>query len=145
MKHVCPRCDVPLLVLQFQRVDVDFCNHCHGLWLDAGELEELLTRTGAHANDPFLGFQRQTGRLPAGRQHLCPRCDEPLWEIQVQHPGAPPLTLDKCPRGHGLWFDANELERLLAMFPPRCEAAKTINYLHELFSTQLHTTKEVKQ
>ena len=25
-----------------------------------------------------------------------------------------PLTLDRCPRGHGLWFDAEELEQLLA-------------------------------
>jgi Zn-finger nucleic acid-binding protein len=137
MTHVCPKCDVPLFILHFKDIEVDFCDCCRGLWLDAGELEELLKRTGAQAADPLLHFQQQDGRLPEGRRHLCPRCDEPLREIQVERPGTPGLTLDKCPRGHGLWFDADELQQLLTMFPPQTNAAITIDYLNELFGTKL--------
>jgi Zn-finger nucleic acid-binding protein len=139
MKHVCPKCDVPLFILHFKDIEVDFCDHCHGLWLDAGELEELLRRTGAQTDDPLLRFQKQEGRFPAGRPHLCPRCDERLREIQVECPGASTLTLDKCPRSHGLWFDANELQQLLTMFPPDCGAGKTIDYLNELFGKKSNT------
>lgn len=143
MIRVCPKCDVPLFILHFQDIEVDFCERCRGLWLDAGELEALIQRTGAKANDPLLEFQQQTGTQPKGRPHLCPRCDAALHEIQVSsvegrapaRPQPGPLTLDKCPRGHGLWFDADELQQLLSMFPKESGATKTIDYLTELFAT----------
>jgi Zn-finger nucleic acid-binding protein len=115
---------------------MDFCHHCRGLWLDAGELEALMERTGADAHDPLLKFQRQSGVQPKGHPHLCPRCDAPLHEIRVEYAGRPPLTLDKCPLGHGLWFDADELQQLLAMFPAESGARKTTDYLNELFTTK---------
>jgi Zn-finger nucleic acid-binding protein len=136
MIRVCPKCDVPLFILHFKDIEIDFCQHCRGLWLNAHELEALMEQTGASAHDPLLKFQQQTGVQPSGRPHLCPRCDAPLHEIQVDHAGTPRLTLDKCPRGHGLWFDADELQQLLAMFPPQSGAAKTIDYLNELFTTK---------
>jgi Zn-finger nucleic acid-binding protein len=133
MIRVCPKCDVPLFVLHFKDIEVDFCQRCRGLWLDAGELEALMGQTGAATNDPLLKFQQQAGVQPKGRPHLCPRCDAALHEIQVEHAGAPNLTLDKCPRGHGLWFDADELQQLLSMFPTESGAAKAIDYLNDLF------------
>jgi Zn-finger nucleic acid-binding protein len=142
--RVCPKCDVPLFVLHFKDLDVDVCHQCRGLWLDAGELEALLKHTGAHATDPLLKFQKQLGTKPKGRPHLCPRCDTALHEIQVSEmegraPSRPlpsTLTLDKCPRGHGLWFDADELQQLLTMFPVESGAARTIDYLNELFNSK---------
>jgi hypothetical protein len=37
----CPRCDGALIEISFEEVLIDRCNKCHGLWLDAGELERL--------------------------------------------------------------------------------------------------------
>lgn len=37
----CPRCDGALVEITFEEVLIDRCNKCHGLWLDAGELERL--------------------------------------------------------------------------------------------------------
>ncbi len=136
MRRVCPKCDVPLFILHFKDIEIDFCHHCRGLWLEAGELEALMKQTGANTHDPLLKFQQQSGIQPSGRPHLCPRCDAALHEIQVEHAGAPRLTLDKCPRGHGLWFDADELQQLLSMFPPESGTGKTIDYLNELFTTK---------
>jgi len=144
MMRVCPKCDIPLFILHFKDIEIDFCDRCKGLWLDAGELEALMQQTGANTHDPLLKFQQQSGIQPNGRPHLCPRCDAPLHEIRVSEmegraqsrPLPAPLTLDKCPRGHGLWFDADELQQLLAMFPPESGASKTIDYLNELFTTK---------
>jgi len=136
MKRVCPKCDVPLFILHFDDSELDFCDHCRGLWLDAGELEALLQKTGADTHDPLLRFQQQAGAKPTSRPHLCPRCDTALREITIEHPGNQPLTLDKCPRGHGLWFDDHELEQLLAMFPPQSGTRTTIDHLNELFHTE---------
>ena len=59
MIPVCPKCDTGLFILHFKGVDVDFCERCRGLWLDTGELEELMARTGAAVDDPLLQFQKQ--------------------------------------------------------------------------------------
>lgn len=131
MIPVCPKCDTQLFILKFQEIEVDFCHRCRGLWIDAGELEDLLRRTGAHADDPLLLFQQQTGSQAPGRQHLCPRCDRPLHEINV----GTALTLDRCPASHGLWFDEDELQRLLATSPPQADAHRTIEYLNNLLGS----------
>jgi hypothetical protein len=136
MPTICPKCDVALIILRFQDVEVDLCESCRGLWLDAGELESLLAGAGATAYDPFLEFQHQPGTPPAGSRHLCPRCDELLREITVSRAGKAALTLEKCPRGHGLWFDAEELNDLLAAFPAGCGAGKTVQRLSEIFGAK---------
>jgi Zn-finger nucleic acid-binding protein len=102
MIPVCPKCDTGLFIARLGRVEIDYCERCRGVWLDAGELEQL-------ARSPMSDFQNQPGVVPAGKKHLCPRCDAPLAEISAPDN----LTLDKCPRGHGLWFDADELQQLL--------------------------------
>ena len=37
----CPRCGIPLNSHTLHDVSVDECPSCHGMWLDAGELEAL--------------------------------------------------------------------------------------------------------
>ena len=37
----CPKCDGTLAVITFENVEIDRCDKCHGVWLDAGELELL--------------------------------------------------------------------------------------------------------
>ena len=123
MIPVCPRCDVGLFIVKFKAVEVDYCERCRGVWLDAGELDQIA------GDDPLAGSLHLTGTVPPGRKHLCPRCDTPLEEITV----AGQLRLDRCPRGHGLWFDADELQQLLTMFPPASGARRTVDHLNELF------------
>lgn len=135
MIPVCPKCDKKLLILGFKEVEADFCYGCRGLWLDAGELEALVEQTGATADDALLRLLGAAGSPPRGRKSLCPRCDAPLREIGVPCPGNRELVLDRCPRGHGLWFDADELARLLELFPRQCGAHKTVEYVNELFGS----------
>ena len=42
----CPKCDGTLSELTFEEVQIDRCNKCNGVWLDAGELERLTKREG---------------------------------------------------------------------------------------------------
>jgi hypothetical protein len=37
----CPKCGAQLVSHTFHDVSVEECPSCHGMWLDAGELEEL--------------------------------------------------------------------------------------------------------
>ncbi|HET9451172.1 MAG TPA: zf-TFIIB domain-containing protein [Aggregicoccus sp.] len=38
----CPKCGMDLHTLRKGSVELDTCFHCHGMWLDSGELEKLL-------------------------------------------------------------------------------------------------------
>lgn len=40
----CPRCGERLTHRSIERVDIDECASCHGIWLDKGELEALSGR-----------------------------------------------------------------------------------------------------
>lgn len=40
----CPRCDGKLERVINEGVEIDVCNTCGGVWLDAGELEQLSKR-----------------------------------------------------------------------------------------------------
>ena len=46
----CPKCGMDLHTLTRDEVDLDTCFNCHGVWLDAGELEQLL-KHGLHENN----------------------------------------------------------------------------------------------
>jgi ribosomal protein L31 len=38
----CPKCDGKLVETNYEDIKMDVCNQCHGVWLDAGELAQVL-------------------------------------------------------------------------------------------------------
>ncbi len=38
----CPKCDGKLVETDYENIKMDVCNTCHGVWLDAGELAQVL-------------------------------------------------------------------------------------------------------
>jgi uncharacterized protein len=44
----CPTCtDAALTITERQGVEIDYCQHCRGVWLDRGELDKLMDRAVA--------------------------------------------------------------------------------------------------
>jgi len=41
---ICPRCGASLKESKFEEVSIDTCEKCGGVWLDAGELQQLTQR-----------------------------------------------------------------------------------------------------
>lgn len=88
-----------MIAVERGEIELDHCISCRGLWFDRGEIELLAELTGADLSS--LGRGERTG---SGGKRLCPRCEEKLEEIAVDT-----LRIDRCPDGHGLWFDRGEL------------------------------------
>lgn len=145
MIPVCPKCDVPMLILSFQGIDLDTCYTCHGVWLDSGELEEILERTGGRPDESIARLRILPGHVPSGARHLCPRCDRPLEEIQYVPAEGCALTLDRCSRGHGLWFDKDELRQLLALLPAGCVSGAAVEYLDSIFGKAVQSPEQEKK
>jgi ribosomal protein L37AE/L43A len=47
----CPKCEGSLKAVSYEGVQIDRCEKCNGVWLDAGELERL---TGQDENHGWL-------------------------------------------------------------------------------------------
>lgn len=49
----CPTCpDTALVMADRQGVEIDYCPHCRGVWLDRGELDKLIDRAATAAPAP---------------------------------------------------------------------------------------------
>lgn len=70
----CPACPDTLLVMsERQGVEIDYCPHCRGVWLDRGKLDKLLERA-AQATPPERSAERRPAPYPQER-HEMPRHD----------------------------------------------------------------------
>lgn len=98
-----------MIVLELAEVEIDYCADCGGIWLDAGELELLLgdLQQAEQLLDSF-----KVDSKCAEKKRKCPICLKKMQKITVGS-SAPPLLIDKCARGDGLWFDKGELQDIL--------------------------------
>lgn len=62
----CPVCNVNLLISERQGVEIDYCPECRGIWLDRGELEKLIERSGSY-EQPRRDSYREDSR--SGHRH----------------------------------------------------------------------------
>jgi len=108
---LCPACGVDMFVLEFERVEIDWCPRCAGVWLDSGELELVGRRAGVIGHELLTALQAERGRQSAGERRRCPICRKSLLEVEADTD--PPIVLDRCPREHGLWFDRGELQAVV--------------------------------
>ncbi|MGH8427069.1 MAG: zf-TFIIB domain-containing protein [Gammaproteobacteria bacterium] len=124
----CPACRKPLVVVERESIEVDWCTACHGVWFDAGELELLAGKAGKRLEPGLIG-------TPAGKieeaPRRCPRCRRKMEKVTG---GDTDLLLDRCLK-HGLWFDAGELGTLMQRLADRAgEEAAVVGFLNETFS-----------
>lgn len=107
----CVTCNNPMVVLELQDVEVDYCLACGGIWLDAGEIELLVD--GNSETDRLLGqLGERQNRQPGKRK--CPICLKKMGIIMIGPKDK--VQIDHCRQNHGLWFDRGELETVLTIF-----------------------------
>jgi Zn-finger nucleic acid-binding protein len=100
----CPACKNAMIILELNEVEIDFCGECGGVWLDAGELE-LFFDDPEKARKLISSFKTDSANVE--KEHKCPICRKKMEKI-LCGPGEN-IRIDRCVRGHGLWFDRGEL------------------------------------
>ena len=70
---ICPACNNDMIVVEYQRIELDFCPSCRGVWFDCGELELMLQ--SAKMDSTCLG---EINSLPEAKttekRRKCPIC-----------------------------------------------------------------------
>lgn len=49
----CPVCDELLVMTERQGVEIDYCPVCRGVWLDKGELDKIIERSGREQSSSY--------------------------------------------------------------------------------------------
>lgn len=111
-----------------ERIEVDQCYSCNGIWLDAKELDQYLDEKLLILNSPQVK-ERKLHDQKTGR---CPRCQKPM----VKEKGPILLmTIDVCRNCGGIWLDSGEINRLQSKNLTWAEKNKLVfRNLKELFS-----------
>ncbi|MDD4052428.1 MAG: zf-TFIIB domain-containing protein [candidate division Zixibacteria bacterium] len=124
----CVACKNPMVVLELNQVEIDYCLSCHGIWLDAGELEALLDNSGEAAR--LLQATAALAKGEPGRRR-CPICRKRM--LAANTPAPTPVEIDYCSRNHGLWFDRGELEEVVK-FIEGGDTGKILHLLRDMFN-----------
>ena len=120
----CPACKHPMIILELNQVEIDYCNSCKGIWLDSGELELIFSNSDQKSvSESFIS---KSDHQEVGRR--CPNCKKKMEKVEFENSG---IILDRCSNNHGLWFDNGELKSLLKTSADSNN--KMIDLLKEMF------------
>ncbi|MEI6123913.1 MAG: zf-TFIIB domain-containing protein [Bacteroidota bacterium] len=127
----CPLCKKSMLVLELQQIEIDYCQSCDGIWLDAGELELLLddTQEKKQLLDSFI-HDRNNPEKP----RRCPKCSKKMNKVFVGKDKN--VLIDKCKKDHGIWFDEGELHQVVELGSVD-KNNKVIQLLNDMFAYKL--------
>jgi Zn-finger nucleic acid-binding protein len=129
----CPVCHKPLVVVEREGIELDWCLSCRGLWFDEGELELLAEKSGRRLEAEDLGDARPKTTPPVRRK--CPRCRRKL--LHVLAGSVLPVEVDRCD-AHGFWLDRGELGKIMRQLPSGqdSDAAVILHFLGETFAAE---------
>ena len=125
----CPVCKEPLIVLELDEVEIDYCTSCGGIWLDAGELD-LLIEDEKERELLLSSFQKDAEHRE--KPYKCPMCRKKMEKVHVGE--NKDVIIDKCPNNDGLWFDKGELKDVIQL---ASKDNKVVELLNELFGSKL--------
>lgn len=55
----CPLDGTELKISERQGIEIDYCPQCRGVWLDRGELDKIIERSGVQAAAPTPTYDRR--------------------------------------------------------------------------------------
>ena len=126
---LCPKCSVPLIVVERNDIELDWCPECEGFWFDKNEIQILKYKLGINHEviDPMEFDIVKTDE----KLRKCPKCNSFMGKIDVDG-----IILDKCMKNHGIWFDKNELSELFNKYSDNSDSNATVSFLGEVFKKQ---------
>lgn len=122
----CPACSVPMIVVEREGIELDYCPACRGVWFDGGEVRLLEKALGL--SPALSSAQPAAPGSSSERSRPCPRCRGALEKVRTGE-----VLIDRCPQGDGYWFDAGELGKCLAAKA----AGPEVRFLGESFSSSV--------
>jgi Zn-finger nucleic acid-binding protein len=106
----CPACQVPMLAGSLRDFRLHECPKCFGLWLDTLTFDRICQQAEQHVSVLGQGQRVVNPALQPVRYLPCPDCRQLMHRMNFAKCSG--VIVDVC-RPHGVWFDMNELHRIL--------------------------------
>ena len=97
-----------MVAIEYERIEIDHCIACSGVWFDSGELELLIERIDSDVI-PFHPIDITEHN--SDKKIKCPRCFANMKKVWFDSESK--ILIDSCHNGHGIWFDRGELNLIL--------------------------------
>ncbi len=120
-----------MIVVEHQKIELDHCLRCAGVWFDGGELDLLVSTMAANG-----GKMSQTDLLTPHEAKVdetkrkCPVCGRKMNKVWMGKD--PKVLIDTCPLGEGFWFDGGELHQVLQQIEPM-RSKDVLSFLGQAF------------
>ncbi len=110
-------------------VEIDRCPACGGIWLDRGELNQLIRVPAKQIERIFGTLGRKVSVKGSGENRQCPVCGSLMITYNYDYRSG--IWLDACPKGHGIWLDAGEL-LLLKLYLEKGQRFESVAHLSDI-------------
>ena len=116
----CPRCKHGLSLCEVGDVSFVECTSCAGIWLGEDVFTRVAEKREESAVSSYIKTNNRAVRAADGKKAAtsrkvgyvpCPVCGQMMNRKNFANTSG--VIIDWC-RGHGYWFDADELERIMA-------------------------------
>jgi Zn-finger nucleic acid-binding protein len=136
---ICPGCKRPMLVVEYQKIELDYCGNCQGVWFDAGELELMLDSTGIGKTKSTIGALLHSPEAPTHeKKRKCPICRRTMKKVNIS--GTDHVIIDTCNREDGVWFDGGEIDHLIKFIadksPDKSGTDRVFSFIKEVFQAK---------
>lgn len=114
----CPNCEaVELAEDKYEGVAVDKCPSCFGIWLDDGEIVQIIKSKEVEISSDLVEktITNAFKGIPdkeISQKKQCPKCSKNLKVLNYDYSSG--IIIDRCPEGHGIWLDNGEVEKVQA-------------------------------
>ena len=140
----CPACSNLMIVVEHDKIELDYCPNCSGVWFDAGELELLVESAQREGDGLSLdSILTSPEAKSAEKRRRCPICARRMKKATLGR--KPEVLIDACPRGEGLWFDHDEVNQLITQLPVKSGRAdsqeQVIGFLKKVLGAKSESVK----
>ncbi len=134
---ICPVCKMDMIDVEHDKIELDYCVKCKGVWFDSNELELLFERL--NIDNSSLSVSELLNRIDdkiVEDKRKCPICKKTMGKIVLGDSSQ--TVIDICLNGDGLWFDGGEVIQLIENTshnnqPEAGAEQQVINFLGEVF------------
>ena len=129
-----------MIVVEHNKIELDYCSACEGVWFDSGELELLLESMNLEDTTDFLNDVLNSPEArSAEKKRKCPICNQKMRKVNIDQQAE--LLIDVCKQGEGLWLDGGEMHHLIQLLTKASvgksdSQQQVIRFLGEVFEAQ---------
>ena len=108
---ICPTCHNVTIVVEQEKVELDYCTNCSGVWFDSEELELMLELMGLEDTSPSMADLLSSPEAKTTeKKRKCPICNQKMKKVTIGVGSGG--VCDRGRREEGVWVSGGEVNEL---------------------------------